>query len=336
MPSRLPPLAAVVGLGAIIAAGGPVAALGVSPLARGHLQEGAGTTSARAEQADQTPAPTFTVRSHVVLLHVNVLDGDGRGVEDLDVSNFQVYEDGQPQTIDFFELRDAPLAAGLVIDSSSSMLTRQRLVHAGVDAFAALSQPRDELFTIVFNEHVRFGLPPGLAFTRSRAVLQASLARGGRGGKTALHDAVIEGLAHLGTASNPKRVLVVLSDGRDNASRHSERNMLYRAGQSSALIHTIWSGELAGERGNPGLLRRLARVTGGMAYQPSDAADLVGVFDTIARSIRRGYTIGYTPTNAEADGSYRRVDVRVRVPGRRYRVVVREGYTAPDDHADAP
>jgi Ca-activated chloride channel family protein len=247
-----------------------------------------------------------------------------------------VYEDGVQQTIEFFELRDAPLAAGLVIDSSSSMLTQRGMVRAGVEAFAALSQPHDELFTIVFTERVRFGLPPGVGFTRSSDLLRASLGRAGLGGKTALHDAVIEGLAHLETATNQKRALVVLSDGKDNASSHSERNMLYRAGQSSAVIHTIWSGEISSNRGDPGLLRDLARGNGGVAYRPSNAQDMVETFDTIARGIRRGYAIGYAPTNSATDGTYRRLEVRVRAPGRRVTVLVRDGYTAPYDDAPIP
>lgn len=331
MTNRFPRFAIIVALAALAAGAAPSARSGVAGSPQERQESEAAPTP-----GESGAGPTFTVRSHVVLLHVNVTDDDGMGVDDLDASAFEVYEDGRLQTIEFFELRDAPLAAGLVIDSSTSMITRQRMVRAGVDAFAALSQPGDELFTIVFTERVRFGLPPGMQFTRSRPVLQASLARGGSGGRTALHDAVIEGLGHLATASNPKRVLVVLSDGRDNASRHSERNMLYRAGQSSAAIYTIWTGDLAAERGNPGLLRRLAKANGGVDYRPSGPEEVVQVFDTIARSIRRGYTIGYTPTNTAADGGYRRVSVRVHAPGRAYRVRVRDGYTAPDDdHAAA-
>lgn len=305
----------------------PLAARGPSGRASA-IAERSRTPAARAAQ--DGAVPTFSVRSHIVLLHVNVLDSDGRALDELDASAFEVYEDGRPQKIEFFELRDAPLAAGLVIDSSSSMLTQRVMVRAGVDAFASLSQPRDELFTIVFNEHVRLGLPPGVAFTRSPDMLRASLGRAGLGGKTALYDAVIEGLSHLEAAMNPKRVLVILSDGDDNASEHSKRNMLYRAGQSSAVIHTIWSGELSANRGDPGLLRDLAESNGGESYHPEDASDMVETFETIARSIRRGYTIGYAPTNSAADGTYRRIKVLVRAD-RDAKVLVREGYTAPDD-----
>ena len=272
--------------------------------------------------------PLFKASSDLVVLHVNVVDRRSNVVDDLVESAFEVYEDGVRQEIQFFEPREAPIAAGLVIDSSSSMLTRQRMVRAGVEAFAGMSQPNDEFFTIVFNEKVRHGLPPGLSFTRSHSLLLASLGRAPLGGKTALHDAVIEALAHLETASNQKRVLVVLSDGDDNASTSSERNMLHRAAQSSALIYTIWTGDLSGESGDPGLLRKLARGNGGVAYQPATEREIVETFPTVARTMRRGYTIGYAPTNPAADGSYRRVKVLVRVPDNRVTVHVRDGYTA--------
>jgi Ca-activated chloride channel family protein len=201
-----------------------------------------------------------------------------------------------------------------------------------VRAFAESVRENDEMFTIVFNEHVRRGLPASVGFTRSRDQLLAALAVRAPGGLTAVHDAVIEGLSHLTTSSNQKRVLVVLSDGKDNASRLSESNMLYRASQSSAIIYTIWTGDLAQDRGNAGLLKRLARETGGVAYQPKSERDVVDAFGEVAGTIRRSYTIGYTPTNSTADGSYRQVRVDVHTGGRRLTTRARQGYIAPDDN----
>jgi Ca-activated chloride channel family protein len=279
-------------------------------------------------EPQQPPVALFTASSDLVVLHVNVVDRGGKIVEDLLESAFEVYEDGIRQDIQFFEPREAPIAAGLVVDRSSSMLTRHKMVRTGVEAFAELSRPNDEFFTIVFNENVHHGLPPELAFTRSRDLLLASLGRAPAGGKTALHDAVIEGLAHLETASNQKRVLVVLSDGDDNASSHAERNMLHRAAQSSAAIYTIWTGDVSATRGDPGLLRKLARRNGGVAYEPSNEGDIVEAFRTVAQTMRRGYTIGYPPTNSATDGTYRRIKVLVRAPGSRLTIHVRDGYTA--------
>ena len=296
---------------------------GTSPLAQGAL-----TTS---PPVDRGGVPVFRARSDLVVLHVNVFTGRTEAVSQLPQSAFQVYEDGVRQRIELFSDHTVPIATGLVIDNSSSMLLQRSMVAAGVRAFATSSNQSDEMFTIVFNEHVRFGLPAGVPFTQNRQLLEASFERHRAGGLTALHDGVVEGLAHLEQATHQKRALVVLSDGDDNASHQSERNMLYRAGRSQALIYTIWTGDVSAERGNRGLLRKLAKSSGGEAYEPKSEQEVVDAFTAIAANIRRVYSIGYAPTNTTRDGTYRRVKVLVQVPGKKVRINTREGYTAADD-----
>ena len=287
-----------------------------------------------ADSTQTKPVAVFKTHSDLVELHVNVFDGRSDAVADLPQSAFQVLEDGVVQKIEFFNARDVPVAIGLVIDNSSSMITRRPMVKAGISAFAESSHAADEMFTIVFNERIRYGLPPEMPFTQDPRLLQSSLDRHRTGGMTALHDAVIEGLGHLEEATNQKHVLLVLSDGDDNASRHSRQNMLYRAAQSSAIVYTIWTGDET-SRGNPRVLSQLAKGSGGLAYMPKSEQDLVKAFGTVAANIRRGYTIGYAPTNTSADGTYRRVKVAVRAPGKKLNVRVRDGYAAADDHDQA-
>ena len=220
-------------------------------------------------------------------------------------------EDGTPQTITMFTGGDSPVAVGLAVDNSSSMLTRRAMVLAGIKAFADASQAEDQAFTIVFNEDVHRALPGSVAFTSSPMILQASVNAVPAGGKTALHDAVIAGLDHLDTAERQKRVLVVLSDGEDNASRASEDAMLRRADRSDALIYTVSTARLDVNVGNERLLRKLAQATGGSAYTPKTERDVIAAFGDIAGKIRQGYTLGYVPTNPAHDGSYRRLIVRV-------------------------
>jgi VWFA-related protein len=209
------------------------------------------------------------------------------------------------------------------------MIARRPLVVAGGTAFVDSSHPEDELFTIHFNEHIRFGLPEAFAFTNRRTLLQAALGRFPAGGMTALHDAVIAGLDHLELATHQKHVLLVLSDGDDNASRYSEDAMLARARATDAIVYAISTATRGdGGAGNPGVLRRLAEATGGIAYFPQDDRDVIGAFEEIAANIRRGYSIGYVPKNDASDGSYRRVRVTVRVPGRNLSVRTRHGYIA--------
>ena len=279
--------------------------------------------------------PVFRTGTSRVVLHATVLAGKSDVVTNLPRDAFTVLEDGVAQDIEFFASQEVPVAAGLIIDNSSSMVPRQGMVRAGVTSFAEASRDTDEMFTILFNEHVRFGLPAGVAFTPSPAQLLATLATRGPAGMTAMHDAVIEGLSHLTRAQNQKRALVVLSDGDDNASAQSQSNMLYRASQSNAVVYTIWTGNLTADDGNPKLLRRLAERSGGVAFAPRNEQEVVKAFAGIAGNLRRGYTIGYASKNSVNDGTYRKVSVVARVPGRRLTVRCRDGYTAPDDGLDA-
>jgi Ca-activated chloride channel family protein len=290
-------------------------------------------------QEQQTPGQppeeqqVFRAGAELVVLHVNVFNGRSDAVPNLPQSAFTVYEDGKPQDIAFFEAGDVPVSVGLVIDNSTSMLTERELVYAGTKAFAESSHPEDQMFAVVFNEHVRLGLPSTVEFTTNRLQLVGSLARFRPGGKTALYDAVIAGLDHLEKGAYQKHVLVVLSDGGDNASEHSEKEMLQRVEASSALIYTIVDPDVftPGE-GDRGVLRRLAKLSGGLAYFPKSERELVSNFMEIAGNIRRGYSIGYAPgSNSHEHNRPHRVKVTVRMPGRSdLSVRVRNGYAEYD------
>ena len=286
-----------------------------------------------AEQPPPEEQQVFKAGAELVVLHVNVFDGRSDAVPNLPRSAFTIYEDGNPQDISFFEAGDVPVTVGLVIDNSTSMLTERDLVVAGTRAFADSSHPEDQMFAIVFNERVRLGLPKSIEFTTNRLQLIASLARFTPGGKTALYDAVIAGLEQLDKGAYQKHVLLVLSDGGDNASEHTEKEMLRRVEASSALIYTIVDPDVftPGE-GNRGVLRRLAKLSGGLAYFPKNERQVVENFTEIAGNIRRGYSIGYAPGNGshEHDRPHR-LKVTVRVPGRSdLSVRVRNGYAESD------
>lgn len=288
------------------------------------------TLSAHARQNGEQ---VFKAGAELVVLHVNVFNKRSDAVPELPQSAFTVFEDDKPQDIVFFSAGDVPVTVGLVVDNSTSMLTEREMVVSGVSAFADSSHPEDEMFAIIFNEHVRPGLPETIDFTKNRLQLRASLQRFPAGGKTALYDAVIAGLDQLEKAGYRKRVLVVLSDGADNASRHSEKDMLDRVSSSSALVYTVVDPNVAtpGES-KPQVLRRLAKLSGGVAYFPRTSRDVVAAFQEIAGNIRRGYSIGYAPSAAGHRHDQRhRVKVMVRVPGRSdLSVRVRNGYTEPD------
>jgi len=293
------------------------------------------TAAQERQTPDQVPEEpqVFKAGAELVVLHVNVFNGRSDAVPNLPQNAFTVYEDGKPQDIAFFEAGDVPVTVGLVIDNSTSMLTERELVYAGTKAFAESSHPEDQMFAVVFNEHVRLGLPSTVEFTTNRLQLVGSLARFRPGGKTALYDAVIAGLDHLEKGAYQKHVLVVLSDGGDNASEHSEKEMLQRVEASSALIYTIVDPDVftPGE-GDRGVLRRLAKLSGGLAYFPKSERELVANFMEIAGNIRRGYSIGYAPgTSSHEHNRPHRVKVTVRMPGRSdLSVRVRNGYAEYD------
>jgi VWFA-related protein len=297
-----------------------------------RAQEHVGATPREDESAAQT-APIFRAKSDLVVMHVNVFDGRSDAVPNLPREAFQVIEDGATRDITFFNSEDVPVAVGLVVDNSTSMLTRRSMLVAGGKAFAMSSHPEDEVFTIVFNEHVHEALPSGEAFTQNRHIVEASLVRYPPGGKTAVYDAVIAGLDHLQQATHQKKVLVVLTDGDDNASSHSRQDMLHRAMRSDALIYTIFTGDLSTTRGDRDVLKRLAATSGGVFYSPDDEAHVVAAFTRIAENIRRGYSIGFVP--AHADDEYHRVKVLVRAPGFKHLSVrARDGYAGLEAHAD--
>ncbi len=284
-----------------------------------------------AAHPQESSAPVFRSRSDLVVLHVNVFDGHSDAVPALPQEAFLVIEDSTAQEITFFSGADVPVAVGLVIDNSGSMIARPKTVLTGGQTFAQSSHPEDELFTVIFNEHVRYGLPPSMPFTTDQAHLQGALSRYTPGGKTALYDAVIAGLDHLDAASLQKHVLVVLSDGEDNASSFSEKDMLTRAARSDAIVYTVSSADHGtGQDGDPGVLKRLADVTGGLAYFPRSENAVVSAFNEIAANIRRGYSLGYVPTNTARDGGFRNVKVMVRMKGlNNLKVRSRDGYVAP-------
>jgi Ca-activated chloride channel family protein len=280
----------------------------------------------------QDPPTVFRAESNLVVLHINVFDQRSDAVPNLPEEAFKVFEDDRPQEITFFSGADVPVAAGLILDASGSMIAREHMVISGGTAFSRSSHPEDELFTVNFNEYVRYGLPPAMKFTSNPSLLHAALAAYRPNGRTALYDAVIAGLEHLELSTHQKHVLVVLSDGEDNASKYSEKDMMDRARESDAIIYTVSNANRRiGMPGNPGVLRKLADVTGGVAYFPSSDEKVVESFDELAGNIRRGYSIGYVPTNVRQDGAFRRVKVTVSAPGRNnLSVRTRDGYRSSD------
>ena len=277
----------------------------------------------------------FQVESNLVVLHATVADHQGRVVRDLPVTTFHVYEDGAPQNIVLFQQEDTPVTVGLVVDNSGSMRRKVPEVVAAATAFARSSNPEDQMFIVNFNERVWLGLPPGEAFVSDPDKLKAALLQIRSSGETALYDAIASALGHVRESPLSKRVLIVLSDGGDNASTRRFPEILSLLQQSNVIVYTVGLFDEYDKDRNPAVLKQLAKVSGGQAFFPKEVPDVTNVLQAVSRDIRNQYTIGYVPTNGKQDGTYR--DVRVDLTGAHanlWTVRTRTGYfAAPQDSA---
>jgi Ca-activated chloride channel family protein len=294
--------------------------------------------------AKQDPAPPRTAQPGsepgefqisvdvaLVVLEATIRDHEGHAVPRLKSEDFKVFEDGRPQPVRLFRHGDTPVTVGLVIDHSGSMKAKLEEVTAGARAFVRSSNSNDQMFVVNFNEKVSQGLPRGVRFSDSVEQLGAAVWGQPAVGTTALYDAVIEGLARLKEGAHEKKVLIVISDGGDNASRAPLDRVLKLAEQSNAMIYTIGIFEPDDLDGKPAVLRRLAHETGGQAFFTSQLAETVAICEHIAKDIRDQYTIGYSSPGAKRDGTYHKIRLTARsVKDGKLTVRTRAGYSAAD------
>jgi Ca-activated chloride channel family protein len=273
----------------------------------------------------------ISVHTELVAVPVVVTDASGQHVSGLTQDSFRVFEDGRPQPIAVFHHGEGPVTLGLIVDRSQSMRPKNAALLSVVSALLQSSRPEDELFAVDFNDRVMFALSPGQAFTSNVAELAAALTAVRAEGRTALYDGVAEGLQHLELGHGDKRALIVLSDGGDNASGRKYDEVLALARRSDAVIYAIGllSSSPSEEEEDAGVLKRLCKDTGGVAYFPRTADQIADVAAYIARDLREQYTLGFTP-GTRADGrAFRKIEVKVTAAGRgRLRVRTRSGYVS--------
>jgi VWFA-related protein len=265
--------------------------------------------------------------SELVVLPVVVTDRQGRYVSNLAPGRFFVFDNGRQVPIELFSNEDTPVTVGLVIDASNSMRPKIGEVIAASLAFARSSNPQDELFAIRFNDDVQELMPDRpFLLAGDLDALRSSVGAIHPDGRTALYDGLMTGLDHLTKGARARRVLIVISDGGDNASDAKLEQVLARARDSNAAIYTIGIYDEDDMDKNPGVLKSLARTTGGERFLPRSPGELLAACERIAREIRGGYTIGYVPPSR--DGAYHRVKVEVAPDSRRLSVRTRPGYFA--------
>lgn len=264
--------------------------------------------------AQQDPLETIRIDTNLVVLRIAVNDKQGRAIQNLNQGAFKVYEEGVEQQVSFFSSEESPVSWGLVLDRSGSMMGMISDVYEGALHVIDEGTSRDETFIVTFNK--RFELISD--FTSDRHRLENSVLGLKADGETALFDAVDFALDYLKHAKYRKKVLVVITDGEDNASQLKFRELIERAEEEEAVIYTVGmfgsmglSSLMGRERDASAELKKLAQVTGASAHFPTDVDQCRDVMKEIAREVSQQYSLGYYPLNKERDGKWRNIKVVV-------------------------
>lgn len=258
---------------------------------------------------------TFHNDVRLVLLDVAVRNHSGQFVPGLSRGNFQVLEDGRPQVISVFDDQDAPVTMGLLVDESASMTIRRRQVLAAATDLIEQSNRSDEVFVLNFNDTVEPGLPENMRFSGNLSDLGAALYRGYPAGKTALYDAIADGLQTLEYGKRARRTLVLITDGGDTASHHKRADAINLLERSNATVFTVGLFDEDAYEIDLDLLRQLARVSGGEAFFPKTNDAIMDTCQRIAKEIRTRYTVGYIPSDNPKLSALRHIHVKVSAPG---------------------
>jgi len=272
----------------------------------------------------------FRADTRLVVLHASVVDKKGKLITNLNRDAFKVFENQQPQQIKIFRHEDVPVSLGIIIDDSGSMMTKRARVEAAALAMVRASNPQDEVFIVNFNDDAYLDVP----FTNDIHKMEQGLARIDSRGGTAMRDAINMSLDYeRSEGKKDKKVLMVITDGNDNASNITLERLVQRANQSDVLVYAI--GLFTDEEKHEATkarraLNELTASTGGLAFYPKDVNEVQELAVEIAKDIRNQYTLAYTPSIQELDGSYRQIKVTVDAPGKPV-VRTRSGYYATPD-----
>jgi VWFA-related protein len=277
---------------------------------------------------------SIRVDTTLVLINVTVTDPLNRFVTGLEKEHFKLSEDKVEQKILQFSSEDAPLSVGLVFDCSGSMGAKLSKSRQAAAQFFKTANPEDEFFLVQFAD--RPELVTG--FTTNTEEIQNRLTFTQAKGRTALLDGLYMAMKQMKKAHNPRKAVLIISDGGDNSSRYTESEIKKLVREADVQVYAIGiyesiagRGRTAEELSGPGLLTELAEQTGGRQYAVENLSELPDVAAKIGIELRNQYVLGYTPTNLEKDGKYRRVKVNIQQPRGLppLKVFFRLGYYAP-------
>jgi Ca-activated chloride channel family protein len=263
------------------------------------------------------PRTTIRVDTTLVLIPVTVTDPSNRIVTGLDKDYFQLQEDNLDQDITHFASEDTPISVGIVFDTSGSMGDKLQKSRQAVAQFSRTANPADEFFLVQFNTQPELTV----GWVNNTDELQNHIMFSQSRGTTALLDAVYLALNQMKKAHNPRKAILIISDGGDNNSRYTESELKNVVREADVQIYGIGIYEAVGSRGRtpeelsgPSMLSEIANQTGGRVYQVGNLGDLPDIAAKIGIELRNQYVLGYSPTNRVSDGKYRRVKVKLIQP----------------------
>jgi Ca-activated chloride channel family protein len=298
---------------------------------QGQPQSGAAVAPPPTSKPQQSPEETgtFVIRKDVdeVLLHATVVDDKQHIVTNLDRDAFSIFEDGKPQSIVSFRHEDIPVAMGVVIDNSGSMREKRAKVNQAALNLIRSSNPEDEVFVVNFNDEYYLDQDFTNDLLRLKEALEKIDAKGG----TALYEAVVASADNFKNSRLERKVLFVVTDGEDNASRENlEQAVKQLQKENGPSVYAIG---ILGDEEHPKRARRaleiIAQRTGGLAFFPKTLDEVDEISRQVAHDIRNQYTIGYRPTNPRTSGGFRAIRVEAKGKGHGKLVVrTKSGYYA--------
>jgi Ca-activated chloride channel family protein len=278
--------------------------------------------------------PVLRVDSSLVLIPAHVTTAIGASVTSLIKEDFRLFEDGVEQTVADFAHDDAPISIGVLFDTSGSMQNKMQKSAEAAAAFFRTAGAEDEFFLVKFSGKARLTVP----FTPDSGELYREIVHTRPSGQTSLLDAIHLALAHMKTARNLRKALVIVSDGGDNWSRHTVRQVKNVLIESDVQVYAMGIFDsnynvkhTPEERRGPQLLSELAEQSGGRHFPVDNLNDLPAIASRIGRELRDQYVLGYYSTNAVHDGKYRQVKLNLTTPSDAsvLRAYYRQGYYAP-------
>lgn len=262
-------------------------------------------------------SPILRADTTLVLIPVGVTDKLNRFVVGLGKENFKLLEDGKEQKITVFSGEDAALSIGILVDTSGSMDVKLSRSRQAAREFLKTMNQQDEGFLVEFNDSVEMIHP----FTNQFNEIDENLDKMQPKGLTALFDALHAALREMKHAKNPRKALLLISDGGENHSRYTATDISEVVREADVQIYaigvfepTLKIGRTREEKSGPELLAEITDQTGGRAYPARSLADLPALAAKVGIELRNQYVLGYSPANHDRDGSYRTVKVQLAAP----------------------